>query len=34
MDLAFEYLATVAGDDTEEIYPYKAEVGIWHQSII
>ena len=26
-DLAFEYLATVKGDDTEESYPYKAENG-------
>lgn len=28
MDLAFKYLKTVEGDDTEESYPYKAENGI------
>lgn len=27
MDNAFRYLETVQGDETEEMYPYKAEVN-------
>ena len=30
MDFAFKYLETVKGDDTEESYPYKAEVSESH----
>ncbi len=28
MDRAFEYLASIAGDEQEKDYGYKAEVGI------